>query len=92
MSRRLHYFAQPFWNGRSEPATRYEFTCAVDAEEGGRLLMAGAADGVIVYQQWMDVEGDIFGEPEELARHGDVPRAAWQMDPDGRDPWLDDAA
>jgi len=90
--RRLHYFAQPFWNDRAEPAERYEFTCAVDAEEGGRVLMAGSADGVLVYQQWADAEAEIFGDPEPLARLGDVPRAAWLIDGDGRDPWLDDVA
>lgn len=92
MPRRLHYFAQPFWNDRAEPAERYEFTCAVDAEEGGRLLMAGSADGVLVYQQWADAEAEIFGDPETLAKLGDVPRAAWLIDGDGRDPWLDDVA
>ena len=92
MPRRLHYFAQPFWNDRAEPAERYEFTCAVDAEEGGRLLMAGSADGVLVYQQWVDAEADIFGDPEQLACLGDVPRAAVLIDADGRDPWLDDVA
>lgn len=92
MPRRLLYFAQPYWSTRREPAERYEFRCAVDAEEGGRLLMAGLADGVLVYQQWVDPEAEIYGEPEVLARHGDVPSAALAIDGDGRDPWLDDAA
>lgn len=92
MPRRLHYFAQPFWSARREPAQRYEFACAVDAEEGGRLLMAGSADGVLVYQQWIDAEADIFGDPEVLGVHGDVPPAALFIDVDGREPWLDDVA
>lgn len=92
MPRRLHYFAQPFWNARREPAQRYEFACAVDAEEGGRLLIAGSADGVLVYQQWADADAEIYGDPEVLACLGDVPAAAVTIDGDGRDPWLDDAA
>lgn len=92
MPGRLHYFAQPFWNDRREPAQRYEFTCALDAEEGGRLLIAGAADGVLVYQQWADADAEIYGDPEVLACLGDVPAAAVTIDGDGRDPWLDDAA
>lgn len=92
MPRRLHYFAQPYWSARLDPAQRYEFTCAVDAEEGGRLLMAGSANGVLVYQQWMDAEADIYGDPEVLATFGAVPSAAKSIDGEGRDPWLDDAA
>lgn len=91
MPRRLHYYAQPFWAHRREPTQRYEFVCAVDAEEGGEIL-ARSADGVLVYQQWSDTELDLFGEVEVLAGHGNVPRAAFQIDPDGRDPWLDDIA
>lgn len=92
MPGRLHYFAQPFWNDRREPARLYEFTCALDAEEGGRLLIAGSADGVLVYQQWADADAEIYGDPEVLACLGDVPAAAVTIDGDGRDPWLDDAA
>lgn len=92
MPRRLHYFAQPFWNDRAEPAERYEFTCAVDAEEGGRLLMAGSADGVLVYQQWTDSEAQIYGDPEILAVHGDVPLGAIAIDADGEEPWLNRVA
>ncbi|CAN7172419.1 hypothetical protein [Brevundimonas sp. LjRoot202] len=91
MPRRLHYFAQPFWNDRSVPAERYEFLCAVDAEEGG-LILAKSADGVLVYQQWIDAAAEIFADPEVLAVHGKVPRGALAIDPDGREPWLDDAA
>lgn len=91
MPRRLHYYAQPFWDHRREPAQRYEFVCAVDAEEGGEIL-ARSADGVLVYQQWADVEIELFGDIEVLAKHGSIPRAAIGIDPDGRDPWLDDTA
>ncbi|GEM_PF-531170 len=91
MSRRLHYYAQPFWDRRREPAQRYEFVCAVDAEERGEIL-ARSADGVLVYQQWADPELELFGEVEVLAQHGSVPLAATGIDPDGRDPWLDDIA
>lgn len=91
MSRQLRYFAQPFWTARREPAERYEFLCALDAEEGGAILQT-SADGVLVYQQWIDAEADIHGDPEVLAVLGDVPTAALMLDPEGRDPWLDDVA
>jgi hypothetical protein len=91
VAQRLHYFAQPFWRGRREPGPRYPFLCAVEAEEGGAIL-AKSADGVLVYQQWVDPEAEIFSDIEVLAIMGDVPRAALMIDPDGRDPWLDDAA
>lgn len=91
MPRRLHYYAQPFWGHRRVLAQRYEFACAVDAEEGGEIL-ARSADGVLVYQQWADLELELFGEVEVLAQHGSVPRGATGIDPDGRDPWLDDIA
>lgn len=86
---RLSYIAQPFWNGR--PGDLYPFVCAVDAEEGGAIL-ARSADGVLVYQQWVDDEADAAGEPEILRVIGEVPTGAVSIDPDGRDPWLDDAA
>lgn len=89
MSRQLRYIAQPYWNGR--PGELYPFCCAVDAEEGGEIL-ARSASGVLVFQQWIDAEIGIFDEPDVLAVHGDVPRHALAIDPDGRDPWLDDAA
>jgi len=89
MARTLQYFAQPFWTEGST-APRYPFTCALDAEEGGRLLSAGGADGVLVYQQWGDAGLDIYDEPELLSVIGEVPSAALAIDPDGRDPWLDD--
>lgn len=91
MPRRLHYFAQPFWNDRRVPAERFEFLCAVEAEEGGQIL-ARSADGVLVYQQWIDTEAEIFGDPEVLEVHGSVPQSAFAVDPEGREPWLDDVA
>lgn len=89
MPRRLHYIAQPFSNGR--PGQPYPFLCAVDAEDGGAIL-AREADGVLVYQQWVDDEADEAGPPDVLQVIGEVPSGAVSIDPDGRDPWLDDAA
>lgn len=91
MARRLHYFAQPFWNERRQPAARYEFRCALEAEDGGRILFR-SADGVLVYQQWADVEVPVYEDPDILAVLGEVPSAALAIDADGRDPWLDDVA
>lgn len=91
MPRRLHYFAQPFWIARPGSAQRYEFTCAVDAEEGGRLLMR-QADGVLVYQQWVDCIAEIIEDPEVLAVLGEVPNAALVFDQPDQEPWELDAA
>ena len=90
MARRLHYLAVGFWLSplRSE---RFEFLCALDAEEGGAILARTAA-GVLVFQQWIDLEAQIYDEPEILAEHGQVPSGARSIDADGRDPWLDDCA
>jgi len=89
MPRRLHYYAQPFWRGR--PGKLYPFVCAVDAEEGGRIL-ALSAEGVHVFQQWRDEEAGTMDEPELLQVIGHVPDEALMIDPEGRDPWLDDIA
>ncbi|RZJ19098.1 MAG: hypothetical protein EON91_02575 [Brevundimonas sp.] len=89
MPRQLHYCAQVFRSGR--PAERYPFLCALDAEEGGAIL-ARSADGVLVFQQSADLEANIFDDPEILQVIGNVPAGAMMIDPDGRDPWLDDAA
>jgi len=86
MTRKLHYFAQPFWAARQDPAQRYEFTCAVDAEDGGEIL-ATAADGVLVYQQWIDTESGAHDDPEILAVHGTVPSGAVCIDGDPPPPW-----
>jgi len=91
MMRRLHYFAQPFWSARMDPAHRYEFACAVDAEEGGEIL-ATAADGVLVYQQVIDPESGAHDDPEILAVHGSVPSGAICIDGDAPAPWSADAA
>lgn len=88
MPRRLHYFAQPFFAGRRDAAQRFEFVCAVDAEEGGAIL-AKSADGVLVYQQWVDAEADVFEDPETLAVIGEVPAVARAIDPDGPEPWAE---
>lgn len=91
MARRLLYLAYGYWADRPAASAPYEFLCAVDAEEGG-LILSKSADGVLVVQQWADVEAQIFDEPEILAEYGSVPRAAKAIDADGREPWLDDAA
>lgn len=92
MSRRLHYYAQPYWAARREPAQRYEFMCALDAEEGGRMLIAGRADGVLVYQQCGDADADLWDDPEMLLTLGDVPRSVIMIDEDPPDPWSADVA
>lgn len=89
MNRKLRYIAQPFVRGK--PGRSYPFMCAVDAEAGGEIL-ARSADGVVVFQQWVDADAEIYCDPEVLAIHGDVPRAAVSIDPDGAEPWLDDVA
>ena len=89
MPRRLRYIAQPFWAGR--PGEPYGFHTAVNAEEGGRIL-AGQADGVLVYQQWVDDDAEIEGDPEVLAVLGDVPPAARLIDAPAQEPWEADAA
>lgn len=91
MGRQLQYFAQPFWVG-PKAGSRYQFLCAVDAEEGARLLVAGGADGAHAWQQWVDVEADIYGDPETLAVIGDVPTDALSIDGPAPDPWLSDVA
>lgn len=91
MPRRLHYFAQAFWDGHPQRCPVYEFPCALDAEEGGRILMT-QADGALVYQQWMDEDAGLRDEPEVLLVLGEVPSEAVTIDGDGRDPWLDDVA
>ena len=63
----------------------------MDAEEGGAIL-ARQAVGVVVFQQWIDLEALIYEEPEIIAQFGDVPRAATAIDGDAPDPWLDDVA
>lgn len=89
MPRRLRYIAQPFWAGR--PGEPYGFHTAMNAEEGGRIL-ATQADGVLVYQQWVDDCAESLGEPDILATHGDVPAAARFIDGSATDPWESDAA
>lgn len=86
--RSLHYFAIEIWPDRE---VRHAFTCAVDAEEGARIL-AHLAPGVVAYQQWGDPEVGLWDEPDPLVVAGDVPASMFMIDADGRDPWLDDAA
>ena len=89
MPRRLRYIAQPYWEGR--PGEPFGFLCAMDAEEGGRLLMS-QADGVLVYQQWVDDDAETVEDPEMLVILGDVPGAALLIDPPSPEPWEADAA
>lgn len=90
MPRQLRYIAQPFTAGR--PGPLYPFVCALDAEAGGKIL-AASSDGVLVFQQWIDPDAMIFGEPEVLASWGDVPSAAICIDgDDGREDWMHHAA
>lgn len=86
--RSLHYFAIEIWPSRE---VRHAFTCAVDAEEGARIL-ARLAPGVVAYQQWGDPDVGVWDEPDPLVIAGDVPASMFMIDADGRDPWLDDAA
>lgn len=81
MAGRLHYLAQPFWGADLRPGEPLPFMCAVDAEEGGAIL-AQSARGAIAYQQYIDPEGPIYGDPEILARWGDVPSGALTIDAD----------
>lgn len=89
MPRRLRYIAQPFFNGRA--AEPYTFRCAVDAEEGGYILMSQAS-GVLVYQQWFDDETGPDDDPEVLLTLGDLPDGLLSIDPPGPDPWETQAA
>lgn len=89
MPRRLRYIAQPFYDGLAgEP---YPFVCAVDAEEGGRILLT-RADGVLVFQQWFDDVTGMDEEPDVLLTLGRLPPELLQIDPPGPDPWEADAA
>lgn len=89
MLRRLRYIAQPFWAGR--PGEPYGFHTAVNAEEGGRIL-ASQADGVLVYQQWVDDDAETLSDPDILAVLGDVPKGALYIDDYGVDCQVSDAA
>lgn len=89
MPRRLRYIAQPFFDGRAgEP---YPFVCAVDAEDGGRILLT-RAEGVLVFQQGFDDVTGIEEDLEVLLVLGELPPGLLQIDPPGPDPWEADAA
>ena len=82
----LRYFALPYWNGR--PGEPYPFLCAVDAEEGGAILMRKAC-GALVYQQWIDDMLGPMDEPEILRVLGTVPKGALWIDPPiEREDWV----
>ena len=81
----LRYIAQGFWGAELKPGEPMPFVCAVDAEEGARIL-ARLARGAIAYQQIIDPVGPVFGDPEILGSWGHVPPAALAID---GDPWSD---
>lgn len=85
MADQLRYLAQAFWGADLRPGDVMPFVCAVDAEEGARIL-ARSARGAIAYQQIIDPDGPIYGEPEVLGVWGDVPAAARSIDGDS---WAD---
>lgn len=89
MQKVLTYIAQPFNDGRA--GQPYSFVCAMDAEEGGRILLT-RADGVLVFQQWVDPVSGITDEPEVLMRLGNLPDGLLSIDPPAPDPWEVDAA
>jgi hypothetical protein len=93
MARCRRYIAQPYWNraGGIVAGEPYTFLSATDAEEGGAILSRQAV-GVLVFQQWVDVEALIFEEPAIIAVYGQVPRDAMTIDADGPEPWLSDVA
>lgn len=87
--RALTYIAQTFKNGRAGLA--YPFLCAVDAEDGARILLS-QADGVLVFQQWVDAVSGLADDPEVLLELGSLPRGLLSIDPPAPDPWEADAA
>lgn len=74
MTERLRYFALTVSTGQTPTVRRHEFHCAVDAENGGTDLATTAA-GVLVYQQHMDEEAGIYGDPDPLLVIGALPDA-----------------
>ena len=74
MSRQLIYVALPFWRdgARLRAGRAYRFTCAVDTEEGGKILARSAA-GVVAYQQEVHPEFEVCEDPDILGVWGDVP-------------------
>lgn len=84
--RRLHYFAIEIWPDRM---AKHPFTCAVDAEEGARIL-AKLAPAAVAYQQWGDVEAEVWDEPDPLLVLGSGARRV--VDQDGREDWMHHAA
>lgn len=70
----LLYVVQPYMRsaGRLVPGMAQCSTSGVDAEEMGEG-MAPFAAGVVVFSIECDQENDLWGEPELVARHGDVP-------------------
>jgi nitrous oxide reductase accessory protein NosL len=66
---RLHYFALEIGGART---VLHAFACAVDAEEGARII-ARLADGVVAFQQWGNPETAEWEAPDPLLVIGCVP-------------------
>lgn len=79
----LRYVAQPYSmtpRGEFSAGEQVEFSCAVDAENGGVLLSQTAAC-VVVFQQWVDDGSGLHEEPEILAIYGSPAVAsAWEWE------------
>ena len=69
MGWRLHYFALEIGGART---ALHAFACAVDAEEGARII-ARMADGVVAFQQWGNPETAEWEAPDPLLVIGRVP-------------------
>lgn len=89
MARKTIYCAQAFWprRGRLKGGEVHQFLNRDRAVEGGRALATGAP-GVAVFAVDGYPDIDLWEEPKLLETFGEVP----SIDPDGRDPWLDDTA
>lgn len=65
----LHYFALEIVGGRVRAV--HPFTCAVDAEEGARLL-GRLSVGAVAVQQWIDPVTGEADEPDVLTVVGKI--------------------
>lgn len=85
--RELHYFALEIWPDRM---VKHPFTCAMDAEEGARIL-AKLAPAAVAYQQWGEAGIDLWDEPDPLLILGEAAQAVVSGD-GGLDDWMHHAA
>ena len=78
MARQMIYCVQPFvQKGRKLVGSDLrQFKTEADARRVGES-MAGRSAGVLVYEIEGDAEFEDWGEPKELARHGEVPDVAF---------------